>query len=61
MGILPIVDVGDAFEPCGQSSSDLLLSHITITPRPLAARHIEHTVIMEVGHDSVEVVAIEGI
>jgi hypothetical protein len=61
MGILPIVDIGDTFETCRQPGSDLLRSHITIATWALAAGHVEHTVIVEVSHDGVQVVTIEGV
>jgi hypothetical protein len=38
-----------------------LLSDIAIATGPFAARHVEDAVIMEVAHDVVEIVAIEGV
>src|SRR4030042_4194310 len=61
LGILPVVDVGDAFEACCQAGSHFLLSEVTAAAGPPTTWHVEHTLVMEVGHDSVQVVAIEGV
>jgi hypothetical protein len=61
MCVVPVVDVRDALEAGRKAGSNLPFSHIPVSPWALASRHVQDTVIMEVVHDGVEVMAVEGV
>src|SRR5687767_10046300 len=60
MMVFGVVDVGDAGEAAGQALADGGFADEAGAPGVGAARHFEDGVFGEVGHDGVEVVAVEG-
>jgi hypothetical protein len=54
------MDIGDAFEAGGEPLAHFFPADETPAPRIRPARRLEHAVLGEVGHDRIEIMAVEG-
>jgi hypothetical protein len=61
MNSVTVVDIGQAFEPAGQSSPNSLLTFHATAPRLIASWHLQDAVVGKQGHDAIKIVGVEAL
>ncbi len=60
MLVITVVNIRDPLKSSGQSRSNSVLAHITVTSGITASGHEEDTVISKIAHDGIEIMAVES-
>ena len=61
MPVVAVMYVGQTGETCRQAVANCRLADVAAAPGLGAARHLEHHVVGQEGHDAVEVVGVERV